>query len=146
MLAILVATIVAAVAGIAAWLVDQRLLRCGTACRAVVATVLVVISIWIAALIQAAFWLKVPGAYGPVQFWHSDPNALDFMSGPRTLSLFLILGGMGLAALAAVAGLVSLFFPSERPRWWRLVVPAFAIGAYALAHYWFLAYEFFPSA
>lgn len=146
MIAILLATVVASVTGIAMWLVDQRLLRCGTVLRAGVAIILIVISIWVATLIQAALWLRVPGAYGPVQLWDRDPSATDFMSGPRVLSVFLIVGGLWLAILSGVASILSLFFAAERRRWCRLIIPVFAITVYVLARYWFIAYEFYPSA
>ena len=148
MIAFLLATVAATLTAIGAWSADQRLLRCGTVFRAAVATVLMVASVWVATLIQAAIWLKTPGAYGPVQYWHSDETAMAFMSGPRVLSLFLIFGGFWLAAVVAVASIASLLFPcaSLRRRWYRLVVPVLAIGVYALAYHWFVAYEFFPSA
>jgi hypothetical protein len=146
LIAMLLATVVGAAVGFAAWFVDQRLLRCGTAFRAVVATMLAAISTWVAMLIHSAIWLRVPGAYGPVQFWYNDPNASAFMMGPRLLSTFLMIGCFGLVVLTAIATVISFFFVRERFRWRRLVVPVLANGAYALAHYWFMAYEFFPCA
>jgi hypothetical protein len=82
MIAFLLATLAAILTAVGAWSADQRLLRCGTVFRGVVATLLMVASVWVATLIQAAIWLKTPGAYGPVQYWHSDETAMAFMNGP----------------------------------------------------------------
>jgi len=148
MIAVLLATLAATLTAVGAWSADQRLLRCGTVFRGVVATLLMVASVWVATVIQAAIWLKTPGAYGPVQYWHSDETAMAFINGPRVLSLFLMLGGFWLATLVAVASVVSLFFPSVTlwRRGLRLIVPGLAVGVYVLAWHWFVAYEFFPSA
>ena len=141
----IIATLVASTIGVAIWLLDQRVLWCRTAFRAAVTTALTVVATWIAVVIFSAFWLKVPGAYGPVQYWHSDPTA-DFMFSVRVGALFLMLAGFALAALTLVTTVVSLFFPAEDNRWNRLIAPIVALALFALAWYWFDHFRFFPSA
>ena len=69
-----------------------------------------VASVWVATVIQAAIWLKTPGAYGPVQYWHSDETAMAFMMGPRVLSLFLMLGGFWLVSAREIIDGQSIGF------------------------------------
>ena len=112
MAAVIIATLVASTTGVAIWLLDQRLLWCRTAFRAAVTTALTVVATWIAVVIFSALWLKVPGAYGPVQYWHNDPTA-DFMISVRVGALFLMIAGFALAALTLVTTVVWLLFTAE---------------------------------
>jgi hypothetical protein len=144
--AVLIASIAAALAAGAGWWLDQRRLACATRWRALPATLLLLVSVWVAALIVATFALKVPGAYGPVQYWHSDPNALAFMSGPRTWAMFAVWGSMLLAPVVTITMFVSLFRPSGGPRRRRVVLPALALMALSAAFALFATVRFFPSA
>ncbi len=117
MTAVIIATFVASIVGVVTWLVDQWLLRCRTAFRAVVASVLAAVATWIAVVIHTALWLKVPGAYGPVQYWHNDPGGIDFMMSVRAGTLFLTIAGFALAGLLIILTVVALFLPAESNRW-----------------------------
>jgi hypothetical protein len=143
MVAFLTAVIAAAICVACGWFIDKRLLGCRTPGRLISAQVLLGISSWIIALIQSAFWFKVPGAYGPVQYW--GDTGLDFF-GVRILATFAVFGGMFVVVLVLVATIASLFVESKTPKWFRCVVPAAALAAYAWAYYMFFEYEFFPSA
>jgi hypothetical protein len=143
---LVIATGSAGLACYLAWRLDQRLLGCGTRWRAVVSIILLGIAVWVATLIHSALLLKVPGAYGPVQYWVGSNAAHDFISGPRVWALFSMLGGMWIAGLTAIAAVVSIFLKSERPRWTRLIVPSMALVVFALAYYWFIRCGFYPSA
>lgn len=144
--AVLIAAAVAALAASAGWWFDQRRLACPTRWRAVPATLLMLVSVWVAALIVATFALRVPGAYGPVQYWHSDPKPLAFMMGPRTWAMFAVWGSVLLAPLVAIVSLVSLRSPSRVPARRRLVMPALALAAFGAAFALFAVFRFFPSA
>jgi hypothetical protein len=143
MIAFLIAVIAAAIVSSCGWFIDQRILRCQTPGRMIVALVLLGIATWLIALIQSAFWLKVPGAYGPVQYWGA--TGLYFMW-VRVLAMFADLAGMFVAVLVLVATIVSLFVESRTPKSFRCIVPAIALAVYALAGYMYFEYEFFPSA
>lgn len=143
-LAMLIALAVAAGLTAGAWWLDQRILRCGTVWRTVPAAGLLAIGAWVATLIPLAIWLRVPGAYGPVQYW--GDAGVSFIMGARTLALFLMLLGMLFGAATAVLTLVSLFFRATSSRWLRLILPVLAGGFYAVAYYLFGTYEFFPTA
>ncbi len=146
MSAVLIAVAAAAIAGYALWQLDQRILNCGTPWRAAASIALLVVAVWIAVLIQTSLFLKIPGAYGPVQFWYNDPAADSFMQGPRVWAVFSILGGLGLSIITIVTAIAALFFHAENLKWYRLVVPSIANAIYALAYYWFVSYNFYPSA
>lgn len=142
----LLAIVLALAAVIGTMIVDQYYMRCETPIRAGLAAMLMGIGTGLVVLIGGSLLLKVPGAYGPVQYWHSDPAAMKFMMGPRVVALFAACGGMLLAACLGVATLISLAYPAQRQRWHRLIVPGVALAMYALACYLFDAYKFFPSA
>lgn len=144
--AVLIASIAAALAAVAGWWLDQRRLACATRWRALPATLLLLVSVWVTALILATFALKVPGAYGPVQYWHSDAKALAFMSGPRTWAMFAVWGGVLLAPVVTITMFVSLFRPSEVSRRRRVALPALALMALSAAFALFATYRFYPSA
>ncbi len=146
MVALLIATVFAFAAGLGTWLLDQRLLRCRTRLRAAVATSLTAVATWTAVLIQSALLLEIPGAYGPVQYWHNDPGAMDFMMTARVLALFLMFPGWLLAALTPIVAFVSLLSPADGNRWNRLVVPTVALAVFGLAISWLGHYDFLPSA
>ena len=145
-LALLIAIISAAIATFGAWKLDQKVLNCGTMPRAVISLILLGIAVWVAVLIQAAINLKVPGAYGPVQFWINNEEADNFMFGPRVWAMFSLLGGFWVAILTGISAIVSLFFKNEKIQWNRLIIPAVAISIFALACFWFEHYRFYPSA
>lgn len=144
--AVLIAAAVAALAASAGWWLDQRRLACATRWRAVPAALLMLVSVWVAMLIVVTFALRVPGAYGPVQYWHSDPKALAFMMGPRTWAMFAVWGSVLLAPLVAIVSLVSLRWPSRASARRRLVMPALALAAFGVAFTLFAVFRFFPSA
>ncbi len=146
MSAVLIAVSSAGVTGYLAWRFDQRTLNCGTPWRAAVSVALLVVAVWIVVLIQSAILLKLPGAYGPVQFWINDPAAASFMMGPRVWALFSIVGGLVLSVITFVAAISALFFNTKNSRWYRLATPSIALAIYALACYWFIHYNFYPSA
>ena len=125
------------------WL-DHFMLKCQGPLRLGIALALMGIGGWLIIAIHAAFWLRVPWAYGPVQFWDDAPGEA-FMA-VRTLALFLVLAGVLLAMALVVATAGSLFRRSPVPRWRRLVVPAVALGVFAFAYYTFITYQFYPSA
>jgi hypothetical protein len=144
---IMLSAIVLAVAAvIGVMIVDQYYMRCETPIRAELAAMLMGVGTGLVVLIGGSLLLKVPGAYGPVQYWHSDPAAMKFMMGPRVVALFTVCGGLLLAVCLGVATLVSLAYPADGRRWHRLIVPGVALAMYGLAYYLFAAYEFFPSA
>jgi hypothetical protein len=125
------------------WL-DHFVLKCQSPLRLGVALALMGIGGWLIIVIHTAFWLRVPWAYGPVQFWDDAPGEA-FMA-VRDLALFLVLAGFALATALVVATAISLFRRSPVPRWRRLVVPAVALGVFAFAYYTFITYQFYPSA
>jgi hypothetical protein len=143
---LLIASCSAVFACFFAWWFDQHVLNCGTKFRAVVSLILLCIAVWVAVLIHSSLLLKVPGAYGPVQYWVGSEAAHDFMSGPRVWTLFLMLGGMWLAGFTAIIAIVSLFIGSDRSRWNRLIVPSVSVIVFIIAYYWFVRCSFYPSA
>ncbi len=143
---ILIASSSAVLACYFVWRLDQQRLNCGTKFRAIASLVLLCIAVWVAALIHSSLLLKVPGAYGPVQYWVGSEAAHDFMSGPRVWALFSMIGGMWVAGFTAIAAVVSLFLKSEESRWTRLIVPSISIIAYIITYYWFIRCGFYPSA
>jgi len=143
MVALLISAIAAAVFTWCGWFLDQRVLRCQTRVRLISTLVLLCIATWLVALIQLAFWLQVPGAYGPVQYWGDTGHG--FM-GVRALAMFAVLGGMFAALIVFFSTVASLFIGSKTLRLFRCVVPAIALAAFAWAYYMFFEYEFFPSA
>ena len=145
-IAAVLAIVVSAIVVSTATVFDQRVLRCGTPIRLVVAALLLMASAWLVSVIKLALWFEVPGAYGPVQFWVGAPEAGAFQQ-VRVFALFLlILGAQPLAALTLVATLVSLFLKSPTPRWHRCIVPFISIVTFAVGYYLFNACGFFPSA
>lgn len=145
-LVVLIATVAACLAAWAGWRLDQRRLTCATHWRAVPATLLMLASVWVAVLIVATFALKVPGAYGPVQYWYPDPAAMDFMMGPRVWAMFAVLGCLwGLAPITAIVAIVSLRRPSPVPARRRLVMPGLALAAFGVALWLFAVFRFFPT-
>jgi hypothetical protein len=126
--------------------VDQRLFGCRTRARLVLALVLLGTGTWLVSVIQAALWLRVPGAYGPVQYWDNAPGGgLDFM-GVRALALFLTCGGFLVAVATPIAAIAALFVESPVSRWRRCIIPAVALAVYIAAYQMFFAYGFYPSA
>ena len=145
-LVVLIATVAACLAAGAGWWLDQRRLACATRWRAVPATLLMLVSVWVAVLIVATFALKVPGAYGPVQYWYNDPAAMDFIMKPRVWAMFAVLGSLWLAPAVTILAVVSLWRPSELPARRRLVMPALAMVAFGVAFGLFAVFRFFPTA
>ena len=119
MITILIATLLAILAGVAVWWLDQRCLHCCTVFRATIAAVLTAVAIWSAAVIYGMFWLE------------------DYAVTALMLTLFSIPFGLGLAILTFGATIVSLFLPAEHNRWYRLIVPTGAITVFAFAYYCF---------
>jgi hypothetical protein len=146
MTAFLISVVLSAAAILGSWYFDQLFLDCRSPIRLILTLALLGIAIWVISIIHVAFWLRVPGAYGPVQFWAGAPGGgLDFM-GVRALALFAMLAGMLLAVAAPIATIASFFAQSATPKWHRCVIPAVAIGVYCIAYWMFFAYQFFPSA
>lgn len=144
--AVLIATITALLTVYGAWKLDQEVLKSRTVFRAIASVVLLGTSVWVVVLIKVSLLLKIPGAYGPVQYWVGDQAAHDFMSGPRVWAFFAILGGMWIAGLVTLSTLISLPLKSKGTRWFRIVVPSMSIAIFALACYWLITCGFYPSA
>lgn len=128
------------------WKLDQQVLNCGTRFRAVSSLLLLCIAVWVAVLIHSSLLLKVPGAYGPVQYWVGSEAAHDFMSGPRVWALFSMLGGIWIAGFTVINAIISLFLRPEQSRWNRLIVPSISVIVFIIAYYWFIRCGFYPSA
>ncbi len=119
MITILIATLLAILAGVAVWWLDQRCLHCCTVFRATIATVLTAVAIWSAAVIYGMFGLEEHGV-----------TAL-------MLTLYPILFGCGLVILTFGATVASLFLPAKHNRWYRLIVPTVALTVFAWTYYCF---------
>lgn len=137
---------ITAVVVLAAWYLDQGVLRCGTPFRAAFALMTLAIGTWVGSLVLLANALEVPGAYGPVQYWVGDARAERFMTGPRDASFFLMYSGIPLAACNIVATLVSMFRPPPEARVRRLAVPVLGLASFAAAWYLYVAFHFYPDA
>lgn len=141
--ALIIALVAASCAACGGWYIEQRVLGCPNSARRFLTLMLLGISVWLITLIHSAFWLEVPGAYGPVQYWDDDEEA--FMA-VRAVAMLVTLIGLLLAV--AVLGLTLNAFVVGSS-WSALVqgiVPALALAAYALAYRIFVTYGFFPSA
>ena len=143
---LLIATTSAIVTCIIAWWVDQQILACSTKFRTVLSIILLGIGVWVSVLIHSSLLLKVPGAYGPVQYWVGSEKAHDFMSGPRVWALFSMVGGMWIAGFTAIATVISMLLKSNNSRWARLIIPSISLIIFVLAYFWFIRCGFYPSA
>ena len=141
-LAVLIATIVAILAGVFAWRFDQRSLRCGSPGRGALAAVILAGGVWVCALIQAMFLLQVPGAYGPVQYWGDDATR---MHGPRMLALLVVYLGYFLAPINVAVALWSLR-GSEPNSENRVFMPLLGGMSILLAGHWYEIYGILPTA
>ena len=119
MITILIATLLAILAGVAVWWLDQRCLHCGTVFRATIATVLTAVAIWSAAVIYGMFWLE------------------DYAVTALMWTRFPILFGCGLVILTFGATVASLFLPAKHNRWYQLIVPTVALTVFAWTYYCF---------
>lgn len=146
LLVVLITTLAACLPAWAGWRLDQRRLACATRWRAVPATLLMLVSLWVAVLIVGSFALKVPGAYGPVQYWYNDPAAMDFIMEPRVWVMFAMLGSLWLAPVVAIPAIISLWRPSQFPARRRLVMPGLALAAFGVALWLYVTFRFFPTA
>jgi hypothetical protein len=122
---------------------EQWVLRCPKSVRQLLTLVLLGIAIWLIVLIQGALWLKVPGAYGPVQYWGDDGRG--FM-GLRALAMFVMLLGLLLAVAVVLTTFHAFVVGSATSAWRHGIIPAIALAAFALAYWMFFEYGFFPSA
>jgi len=141
-----ISTILTAMIVIGGWVFDQNTLGCRTPIRAILSLITLAIGSWIVLTIGFAFAFKVPGAYGPVQYWVGDPEAHRFISGPRTTALFAILGGLLFSSLSILTTLLSLAFGPKGTRFQRTVLPTAALATYGLAWWLFIRCGFYPSA
>ena len=112
----IVSTSLTTVIIIGGWVLDQNALGCKTPIRAVLGLITLAIGSWICLTIVFAFAFKVPGAYGPVQYWVGDPEAHRFISGPRTVALFAIWGGLLFSGLLGLATAVSMALGPKETR------------------------------
>lgn len=142
----LVSTLLTAFIIIGAWVIDQNALACKTPIRAILGLITLTIGSWICLTIVFALAFKVPGAYGPVQYWAGDPEAYRFISGPRTIALFAIWGGLLFSGLLCLATAVSMALGPQGTRLKKIILPAFALASYALAWWLFINCGFYPSA
>ena len=146
MIAVILSILISAATVFIAWKLDQRKFRCETPLRAFASLILLALSTWVTAIIFLSLLLKVPGAYGPVQFWVGSEEAHYFIMGSRVIALFSVFGGVVVAAVTALAAIVSLFIAPTEHRLRRLVLPGVALSIYAGAFFSFLYFEFYPRA
>ena len=146
MIAFIVSILITAATVVAAWKLDQGKFQCQTPLRAFVSVVLLALGTWVTAIIFLSLQLKVPGAYGPVQFWAGSEEAHYFILGARVLALFCMLAGVGIAAVTVIATLVSLFIEPFERRFHRLALPAVAFSVFGMAVFSFGYYGFYPRA
>jgi hypothetical protein len=146
MVAFLIAVATAICVAWCGWRTDLNLTGGPTTGRRALAIALLGASAWLITLILAAIWLRVPGAYGPVQYWVGAEGHVGFLYQLRVLAMFLVLGCMLVAAAVGVATIAALCRPGSTPRWQLCVIPALAIGSFAVAYHLFFSQEFFPSA
>jgi hypothetical protein len=135
-----------AVVVVGAWVLDQNALGCKTPIRFILALITLAIGAWICLTIVFAFAFKVPGAYGPVQYWVGDSEAHRFIRGPRTVALFTIWAGLLFSSLSVIATLVSLAIGPKGTRLRIIVLPSIALASYGLAWWLFIRCSFYPSA
>ncbi|MEM9448400.1 MAG: hypothetical protein AAGA75_07685 [Cyanobacteria bacterium P01_E01_bin.6] len=141
-----ISTSLTAVITIGGWVLDLNVLGCKTPLRAILGLITLAIGSWIWLTIVLAFALKIPGAYGPVQYWVGDPEAYRFISGPRIVALFAILGGLLSSALLGLATAASVVRGPKGTRFKRIILPTFALANYGLAWWLFINCGFYPSA
>ncbi len=94
MIAVALSTTLTFAIVVCGWFLDQKALGCKTPTRAILGLIPLAIGAWICLTIIFAFTFKVPGAYGPVQYWVGDTQAHRFIRGPRTVALFAIWSGL----------------------------------------------------
>ena len=107
MIAVVTATVLAIAVSCGSWLVDQRLLKCKTKVRAVLATMGLLAGTWVCFLIKALFFFQVPGAYGPVQYWHGVTHMS--MTDIRLFAFLLTMCGI----LISIATLLATLFAGQ---------------------------------
>jgi hypothetical protein len=146
MVAFLIAAVTATVVMWCGWRSDFNLTGGPTTGRRALAGALLGASAWLITLILAASWLQVPGAYGPVQYWVGAEEHIGFLYQMRVLAMFLVLGGMLVAAAVAIATIAAVWRRGSTPRWQLCVIPVLALGSFAVAYHLFFSREFFPSA
>jgi len=126
-----------------AWILDQKKLGCGTPGRAGVAAFTLGFATLILGLILSSQILRVPGAYGPVQYWG---GATAFFEARTATTYALIFGTAPIAIVTAISWLVGLIVKDPAPRVERSATPAAALLLLGAAWVMFFAVEFFPSA
>ena len=146
MLAADLSTALTVIIRVGGWWLDQKMLCCRTPVRATLGLVPLAIGSWISLTILFALAFKVPGAYGPVQYWVGSAEAHRFIAGPRTVALFAIWGGILFTSLSAMATAISLTRSPTGTRLKRMVLPAVALASYGLAWWLFIRCGFYPSA
>ncbi|MBA3481145.1 MAG: hypothetical protein H0T51_04945 [Pirellulales bacterium] len=146
MVAFLIAVATATGVAWCGWRTDVNLTGGPTTGRRALAVALLGASAWLITLILAASWLRVPGAYGPVQYWAGAEGHVGFLYQLRVLAMFQVLGCMLVAAAVGIATIAALLRPGSTPRWQLCVIPALAIGSFAVAYHLSFSREFFPSA
>lgn len=135
-LAVLIASLVTAVLLAAAWLLDQRVLKCGSGWRQVSALALLGIGSWVVLVVLLSHALQVPGCYGPPQYWDDDGRAFMWV---RAVALLLVVLGFVVALACALATLAVM-------RWHACVLPFTAVAAYVAGMWVFFARAFWPTA
>ncbi len=110
------------------------------------ALITLAIGSWICLTILFACLFKVPGAYGPVQYWVGDMAAHRFISGPRTFALFAILGGQFVAGMSVLATIISVMSGPKELRLKRIALPLVGLAVYGMSWLMFVECSFYPSA
>src|SRR5262245_45659123 len=144
------ALLLAALTAYAAKAVEVQLLGRYLTVRALASIALLSLAVWLLALMKLALWMRVPGAYGPVQYSVGSKDADSFM-GIRTLALFAVvfvmmpLAGVNLVSIvyAAIRGLVRR---SASEGWRRVVTPAIGLAIFVPTYHYWWKIGFFPSA
>lgn len=140
-----IAVAAAAVAVIGGWMADARLVgRPGDARRGL-SLALLGAGVWLATIVLAANWLETPGFFGPVQYWTDDAGRVAFLFHMRVAATLVIFAGM-IITVAVVFSMAVGARSEEKPASrLRFVLPAAAIGMFALACQQFFVNGFFPT-
>ncbi|MDG2992188.1 hypothetical protein L3556_14810 [Candidatus Synechococcus calcipolaris G9] len=139
-------TVLTALIVFSGWFLDQNALGCKSRVRAIFGLVPLAIGSWICLTIVFAFAFKVPGAYGPVQYWVGDMEAYRFISGPRTIAAFAILGGIFFAIISVLVTAIYVALNPSGSRLKGIITPSVALAIYGLAWWMFINCGFYPSA
>jgi hypothetical protein len=141
LLAIVMSGAAAVFAARGLWHLDQTILKCSTPVRAFTAASLAALSAGVGTLIVLAVVLRVPGGYGPVQFWGGTTPPFFAV---RTCAMLVVLAGPIPCIISVLTLLVALFRQSSTPRFLRCLCPFIALAAFGLAYVLFNQFDFAP--